>query len=155
MVLEKGMQRQSRRCRDIQQTRHRMKARAGCVLILALQRCKLVIMTTSDSKNAASRGSSSARTDRTKRRDTSTGRWLLRDAKARLSEVIKRVHRDGPQRVTVRGEREVVIIGADEYRRLKGGQSGQELIDALAASPLRDVDFERARYEAPVRDVEL
>jgi prevent-host-death family protein len=100
-------------------------------------------------------GGSSVRVDGKKPRGNSTGRWLLRDAKARLSEVIKRVHRDGPQRVTVRGEREVVIIGADEYRRLKGEQSGQALIDALAASPLRDVDFERTRYEAPVRDVEL
>jgi prevent-host-death family protein len=123
-------------------------------LILLLHRHRLVIMTTSKSKNEASRAGS-ARTDRTKRQDVSAGRWLLRDTKARLSEVIKRVHLDGPQRVTVRGEREVVIIGADEYRRLKGEQSGQALIDALAASPLGGVDFERTRYEAPVRDLEL
>jgi hypothetical protein len=38
---------------------------------------------------------------------------------------------------------------------LFGSESGQAFIDALAASPLRDVDFERARYETPVRDVEL
>lgn len=83
------------------------------------------------------------------------GRWTLRDAKAKLSEVIKRVHSDGPQRVSVRGEREVVIVAAEEYRRLKGEQSGQALIDALTSSPLRDVDFDREPYRAPVRDVEL
>jgi prevent-host-death family protein len=79
----------------------------------------------------------------------------LRDAKAKLSEVIKRVHRDGPQRVTVRGSEEVVIVTAAEYRRLKGDQTGQALIDALASSPLCDVDFEPEPYRAPVRDVEL
>jgi prevent-host-death family protein len=124
-------------------------------LILLHDRHKLVIMTTSRPKGKASLGGLSVRTGRTKRQGIPAGRWLLRDAKARLSEVIKRVHREGPQRVTVRGEQEVVIIGADEYRRLKGEQSGQALIDALAASPLRDVDFERTRYEAPVRDAEL
>jgi prevent-host-death family protein len=83
------------------------------------------------------------------------GCWTLRDAKAKLSEVIKRAHSDGPQRVSVRGEREVVIVAAEEYRQLKGEESGQALIDALAASPLRDVDFDREPYRPPIRDVEL
>jgi len=83
------------------------------------------------------------------------GRWTLRDAKAKLSEVIKRAHSEGPQRVSVRGEREVVIVAAEEYRRLKGEESGQALIDALADSPLRDVEFDREPYRAPVRDVDL
>ncbi|SRR5271157_4070158 len=84
-----------------------------------------------------------------------SGKWLLRDAKAKFSEVINRVHTDGPQRVTVRGSREVVIVTAEEFRRLKGEITGQTLVDALAASPLRDVDFERLPFKAPVRDVEL
>ena len=84
-----------------------------------------------------------------------SGRWTLRDAKAKFSEVIKRVHSDGPQRVSVRGEREVVIVAAEEYQRLKGRETGQALIDALASSPLRDVDFDREPYRAPVRDIEL
>ena len=83
------------------------------------------------------------------------GLWLLRDAKAKLSEVIKRVHSEGPQRVTVRGAREVVIVTAEEYRRLKGEQTGRALTEALAASPLCDVDFEPEPYFPPVRDVEL
>jgi prevent-host-death family protein len=83
------------------------------------------------------------------------GRWLLRDAKAKLSEVIKRVHSEGPQRVTVRGAQEVVILSAEEYRRLKGEQTGQALADALATSPLRDADFEPEPYYPPVRGVEL
>jgi len=88
-------------------------------------------------------------------RGPAAGRWTLRDAKAKLSEVIKRVHSEGPQRVSVRGEREVVIVAAEEYRRLKGYESGQAQIDALASSPLREMDFDREPYRAPVRDVEL
>jgi prevent-host-death family protein len=112
-------------------------------------------MTTKKPKNAATPLSSSVRKVTQVLRNSAEGRWRLRDAKAHLSEVIKRVHSDGPQRVTVRGAQEVVIVSADEYRRLKGEQSGRALIDALAASPLRDLDFENAPYKAAVRDVEL
>lgn len=83
------------------------------------------------------------------------GTWHLRDAKAKLSEVINRAHTEGPQHVTVRGSREVVIVAAEEFRRLKGEITGRTLVDALASSPLRDVDFERLPYTPPVRDVEL
>ena len=109
-------------------------------------------MTTTKRKRTNRRGKASAPNVSPRSR---SGRWTLRDAKAKLSEVIKRVHSDGPQRVSVRGEREVVIVAAEEYRRLKGHESGQALIDALARSPLRDVEFDREPYRAPVRDVEL
>ena len=112
-------------------------------------------MTTSSHKRTKTRGKASAHNAGAVLRGTQSGSWTLRDAKAKLSEVIKRVHSDGPQRVSVRGEREVVIVAAEEYQRLKGYESGQVLIDALASSPLRDVDFDREPYCAPVRDVEL
>ena len=81
--------------------------------------------------------------------------WQLREAKARFSEVVNRVHDEGPQRVTVRGKKEVVIVTADEFRRMKGDVTGKALVDALAKSPLRDVEFERLSVQSPVRDVEL
>lgn len=77
----------------------------------------------------------------TNKQGRTSGRWTLRQAKAKFSEVIKCVHTEGPQRVSVRGEREVVMVASEDYRRLKGQASGQVLIDALASSPLRDVDF--------------
>ena len=112
-------------------------------------------MTTSSHKRTNTRGRASAPNASRGLSHSQSGRWTLRDAKAKFSEVIKRVHTDGPQRVSVRGEREVVIVAAEEYQRLKGYESGQVLIDALAASPLRDVDFDREPYRAPVRDIEL
>lgn len=83
------------------------------------------------------------------------GRWPLQDAKARFSELVRRVRSEGPQLVTVHGRDEVVVIAADEFRRLKGERTGRALVDALQASPYRDVDIEPRRRRMPVRDVEL
>ncbi len=86
-------------------------------------------------------------------RDAKSGRWLLQDAKARFSELVRRVHSEGPQRVTVHGRAEVVVISADEFRRLKGDLTGAALIGALQASPHRDIDIEPSRAPMPVREV--
>ncbi len=83
------------------------------------------------------------------------GHWLLQDAKARFSELVRRVHSDGPQHVTVHGRDEVVVMAVEEFRRLQGHRSGQSLIDALQASPYRDMEIEPARTAMPVRDVSL
>jgi prevent-host-death family protein len=83
------------------------------------------------------------------------GRWLLQDAKARFSELVRRVHSEGPQHVTVHGRDEVVIISADEFRRLKGDLTGEALIAAMQASPHRDADVEPRRAPMPVREVSL
>jgi prevent-host-death family protein len=84
-----------------------------------------------------------------------TGKWLLQDAKARFSELVRRVHSEGPQRVTVHGRDEVVVISAEEFRRLKGDISGKALIDAMQASPYRDIDVEPERTPMPVRKVSV
>jgi prevent-host-death family protein len=81
--------------------------------------------------------------------------WLLQDAKARFSELIRRVRSEGPQHVTVHGRDEVVVVSAEEFRRLKGERSGDALIAAMQASPYRDIDIEPKRYRTPVRGVDL
>jgi prevent-host-death family protein len=83
------------------------------------------------------------------------GHWLLQDAKARFSELVRRVRSEGPQRVTVHGRDEVVVISAEEFRRLKGERSGEALIAAMQASPYRDINIEPERSPMPVRDVKL
>jgi prevent-host-death family protein len=83
------------------------------------------------------------------------GRWRLQDAKARFSELVRRVRSEGPQRVTVHGRDEVVVIAVEEFNRLKGEETGDLLITALRASPHRDVDLEPKRGPAPVRSVRL
>ena len=81
--------------------------------------------------------------------------WLLQDAKAKFSELVRRVRSEGPQHVTVHGREAVVVVAAEEFRRLKGERSGEALIAAMQASPGRDIDLEPAREPMPVRKVDL
>jgi prevent-host-death family protein len=83
------------------------------------------------------------------------GRWLLQDAKARFSELVRRVRSEGPQHVTVHGRDEVVVISAEEFHRLKGDRTGEALIAAMQASPYRDIDIEPQRDRMPVRGIGL
>ena len=83
------------------------------------------------------------------------GRWRLQDAKARFSELVRLAHSAGPQHVTLHGRDAVVVVDADEFRRLKGARTGQLLIDALRASPQPEVELEPPRSAMPVRPVKL
>jgi len=83
------------------------------------------------------------------------GYWLLQDAKARFSELVRRVRSEGPQHVTVRGRDEVVVISAEEFYRLQGNRTGADLIAAIQASPGRELDIEPERAAFPVREVDL
>jgi prevent-host-death family protein len=82
-------------------------------------------------------------------------RWRLQDAKARFSEVVREAQQRGPQRVTLHGKDAVVIVGADEFDRLQRPVSGRDIVEALAASPLAEVKFERLTIRARVRDIDL
>ena len=83
------------------------------------------------------------------------GHWVLQDAKARFSELIRRVRSEGPQHVTVHGRDEVVVIAAEEFRRLRGDRSGLSLVEAIQSSPHRDIELAVPRAPMPVRDVAL
>lgn len=83
-----------------------------------------------------------------------TGLWPLQDAKARFSEVVRRVLKHGPQHVTVHGRDEVVIVSTQEFRRLKGEQKGDLLIAAMQSAPV-PFDLERQPMPMPVREVDV
>jgi prevent-host-death family protein len=85
----------------------------------------------------------------------SARRWRLQDAKARLSELVRRAKTEGPQHVTLHGRDAVVVISSEEFRRLSKDQTGQALIDVLQEAALADVDLERVRVSSSVRDVVL
>jgi prevent-host-death family protein len=46
--------------------------------------------------------------------------WQVQEAKQRFSELVQRALDEGPQVVTRRGKDAVVVLAADEYRRLAG-----------------------------------
>jgi prevent-host-death family protein len=80
-------------------------------------------------------------------RERRPGTWLLQDAKARFSELVRLAKRDGPQHVMVHGRDAVVVMSTADFDRLKNGLTGEALIAALQASPDRDVDIMPARHE--------
>jgi prevent-host-death family protein len=84
-----------------------------------------------------------------------SGRWPLQDAKARFSEVVRRARDEGPQLVTVHGRDEVVVVAAAEFRRLKGDRTGAALVEAMQASPHKEISLAPKRARMPVRDVDL
>jgi prevent-host-death family protein len=113
------------------------------------QRCKLVSVTRL-AKPARRRRAKAGAKPLTRR-----GYWIFQEAKARLSEVVRRARSEGPQHVTVRGRDGVVIIAEEEFRRLKGDASGAALVAALQSSPSREIEIEIERARMPVRDIDL
>lgn len=71
------------------------------------------------------------------------GVWKLQDAKARLSEVVERAHREGPQVITRRGEKSVVVVA---YETFANAPSAQDFKEFLRSAPLHELDLRRARH---------
>lgn len=80
--------------------------------------------------------------------------WQLQDAKNRFSKVVQKARTEGPQTVTVRGHRAVVVLSAQDYDELRAGRP--TLVDDLLSGPLWDEELLEAvatRRKAPSRDV--
>ena len=72
--------------------------------------------------------------------------WQMQEAKARLSELVKRAESEGPQKITVHGQPVAVLLSRAAFERLSG--NGNSLVDFMRASPLyamEDIEFERDR----------
>lgn len=82
-----------------------------------------------------------------------TRTWTVAEAKAKLSEVIERARRRGPQTVTRNGRPAVVIVAAEEWER-KTKRSGN-LAEFFAASPLRGSTLTIERAKDTAREIEL
>ena len=79
--------------------------------------------------------------------------WQLQDAKNQLSKVVQKARTEGPQTVTVRGERAVIILSADDYDALRAGRP--TLVDALLGGPAWDdalVESVSTRAKMPSRE---
>lgn len=82
--------------------------------------------------------------------------WPLQDAKNHFSKVVRQARAEGPQVVTVRGERAAVVLSAADYDSLAAGR--RSLVDDLLSGPNWDTDMAEAveaRVGAPSRFVEL
>lgn len=76
---------------------------------------------------------------------TEQHRWQLQAAKARFSELFRKARSEGPQYVTRQGKEAVVVVGAEEFERLKGRNRKTTLVQFFAESPLvgSGIDLER------------
>lgn len=81
--------------------------------------------------------------------------WRLEEAKAKFSELVRRVKSDGPQHVTLHGIEAVVVVSAEEFHRLKGELSGQALIEVMQSSPAAEIELGHAGVRSVVRDIRL
>lgn len=79
--------------------------------------------------------------------------WQLQEAKNRFSQLVDEAVRDGPQTITRRGKKTVVMISIEEYRRVYAQEGG--LVDFLMRSPLRGSDLEIERDKDSGRDIDL
>jgi len=74
--------------------------------------------------------------------------WQLHDAKARFSELFRRVRTDGPQRVVKQNGEAVVVIAAEAFDRT-AARAGQpaSLAEFFRAAPTggRPLDLTRKR----------
>lgn len=81
--------------------------------------------------------------------------WALQDAKARFSEVVRKAKTEGPQKITVHGKEEVVVVSIDDYRRVNGERTGAAIVAAFRDSPFKEIDLEPPRIRSRVRPVKL
>lgn len=82
--------------------------------------------------------------------------WQLQDAKNRFSEVVSKAMREGPQTVTLRGDRAAVVVSAKDYDRLTAAKP--TLADHLLSGPAWDDAFVvdvNTRHPSGPRDVDL
>ena len=74
--------------------------------------------------------------------------WQLHDAKARFSELLRRVRAQGPQRVVKQRGEAVVVVAAEEFDRASArARQPASLVEFLGSAPTggRPLDVERKR----------
>ena len=81
------------------------------------------------------------------------GTWQIQEAQARLSEVVKKAAKEGPQKITVHGEPAAVVISSKEYERLK--RPKYSFIQFMRRSPLYGLELDLRREQTLTRDEEV
>jgi len=81
--------------------------------------------------------------------------WPIRDAKARLSELVRASARE-PQHITVRGEPAAVLLSEAEYHRLRRSQPAKKAFAEIWKSAPKVSEFKLPpRKRENIRKVNL
>ena len=79
--------------------------------------------------------------------------WQLQEAKNKLSEVVDRALKDGPQTITRRGQRTVIVVSVKDYENLVKPKNS--LVNFFQKSPLSGVELDIERVKDYYREVDL
>ena len=79
--------------------------------------------------------------------------WKLKDAKAKFSKIVDGALKLGPQRVTRRGKKAVVVLSVEENGKLASKKPSFK--EFLFACPKMDDDFALERQKDVPRELEL
>ena len=79
--------------------------------------------------------------------------WTVAEAKAKFSEVLEKAEKEGPQRITRRGEETAVVVSKKEWER-RTKRKGT-LVEFFANSPLRGSGIKLERMKDTADRVEL
>lgn len=79
--------------------------------------------------------------------------WKLQDAKAGFSQIVNDALKIGPQFVTRRGKKAVVVISTDEFEKLISKKLSFK--EFLLSCPKIDDDFEFERQKDYSRDIKF
>jgi prevent-host-death family protein len=80
-------------------------------------------------------------------------RWQLQDAKNRLSELVRKARKEGPQVITLHGRDAAVVVSAREFGKLSRPRGS--LVEFLRKSPLVGVALDLDRSRDTGRRVDL
>ena len=80
--------------------------------------------------------------------------WQMQEAKAHMSELVKRAQSQGPQEITMHGRSVAVVVSRETFDRLS--QTGDTLVTFMRNSPLYGLDeIDLARDKSLTRETEL
>lgn len=79
--------------------------------------------------------------------------WKLQDAKAKFSKIVDDALKLGPQLVTRRGKKAVVVLSVEEYEKLTSNKPSFK--EFLLDCPKMGDDFDLERQKDVPRDLEL
>ena len=81
------------------------------------------------------------------------GQWQVQRAKQQFSRLVDQARTHGPQIVTRHGKEVAVVLGVDEYRRLRGRST--DFAAFLLGPPHVDLDLPIERDRDPGPEIEL
>jgi len=81
-------------------------------------------------------------------------KWQLRQAKNRLSEVVRKAREEGPQTITLHGNDAGVVLHVQEYYKLSRKPQGR-LVEFFRRLPLNGVTLNVSRFRDTGRSVDL